>query len=114
MENAPQNPPSVWLGVPRSQIPTSSSIQRDIKNTSSTAQNKIDDEMNAFFKLYKIDYTNLKEGLKKQHSLYIIDFFELLSSSLYPCLSQRFSRCTLRPSSGGWNVELNPLFRLLG
>ena len=46
----PKNPLSVWLGVPRSQIPTSSAIQWDIKNTSSTAQNKIDDEMNDFFK----------------------------------------------------------------
>ena len=35
-------------------------------------------------------------------------FFELLSLSLSPCLSQRFSRCTLRPSSGGCNVELIP------
>ena len=34
-----------------------------------------------------------------------------MSSSLSPCLSQRFGRCTLR-SSGGRNVELNPLFRL--
>ena len=36
-----------------------------------------------------------------------------MSSSLSPCLSQRFVRCTLWPSSG-WNVELNPLFRLPG
>ena len=37
-----------------------------------------------------------------------------MSPSLSPCLSQNFGRCTLRPSSGGWSVELNPLFRLLG
>ena len=41
-------------------------------------------------------------------------FFGLLPSSLPPYLSQRFGRCTLRPSSGGWNVELNLLFRLPG
>ena len=44
----------------------------------------------------------------------LFTFFRLLSSSSLPCLSQRFGRCTLRPSSGGWNVELNPLFRLPG
>ena len=37
-------------------------------------------------------------------------FFGLLFSSLSPCLS----RCKLRPSSGGWNVELDLLFRLPG
>ena len=44
----------------------------------------------------------------------LFTFFGLLSSSLSPWLSQRFSRYTPRPSSGGWNVELNPLFRLPG
>ena len=44
----------------------------------------------------------------------LFTFFGLLSSSLSPCLSQRFGRCTLRPSSGGWNVELSPLFRSPG
>ena len=44
----------------------------------------------------------------------LFTFFGLLSSSLSPCLSLRFGRCTLRPSSGGWNVELNTLFRLPG
>ena len=39
-------------------------------------------------------------------------FFGLLSSSLSPCLSQHFGRCTLWPSSDGWNVKLNPLFCL--
>ena len=42
----------------------------------------------------------------------LFTFFGLLCSSLLTCLSQRFRRCTLRASSGGWNVELNPLFRL--
>ena len=42
-------------------------------------------------------------------SFITITFFRLLSSSLSPCLSQRFGHCTLRPSSGGWNVELSPL-----
>ena len=44
----------------------------------------------------------------------LFTFFGLLSSSLSPCLSQRFGRCTLRPSSAGWNVELSPLFRFFG
>ena len=34
-----------------------------------------------------------------------------MSSSLSPCLLQRFGRCTLRPSSGGWNVELYFAYR---
>ena len=43
----------------------------------------------------------------KMHCI-LFSLFGLLSSSLSPCLSQRFSRCTLRISSGGWNVELSP------
>ena len=39
--------------------------------------------------------------------MYSFTFFVLLSSSLSPCLSQRFGRCMLRPSSGVWNVELS-------
>ena len=44
----------------------------------------------------------------------LFTFFGLLSSSLLPCLSQCFSHCTLLSFSGGWNVKLNPSFRLLG
>ena len=40
----------------------------------------------------------------------LFTFFRRLSSSLSPCLSQRFGRCTLQPSSGGRNVERNPLW----
>ena len=38
----------------------------------------------------------------------------LRDSSLMLCLSQRFGRCMVRLSSGGWNVELNPLFHSPG
>ena len=44
----------------------------------------------------------------------LFTFFGLLSSTLLPCLSQRFGRCTLWSSSGDWNIELNPLFHLPG
>ena len=44
----------------------------------------------------------------------LFTFFGLLSSSLLPCLSQPFGRCTLLPSLGGWNVKHNPLFCLPG
>lgn len=47
----PKNPPSVWLGVPKSQIPIPSVVQKDIKKNSSIAQNQIDDKMNAFFRI---------------------------------------------------------------
>ena len=58
----PKNPPSVWPGVLSSQIPTSSAVQRNIKNTSSIVRNHIADELNAFLELDKINYTNLKEN----------------------------------------------------
>ena len=51
--------------------------------------------------------------LARKREKTLFTFFGQLSSSLSPCLSQRFGCCTLRPSSGGWNVELNPLFRSL-
>lgn len=59
----PKNLPSVWPGVPSSQIPTPSAVQRNIKKTSSTVRNQIADELNAFLELDKINYTNLKESL---------------------------------------------------
>ena len=64
--------------------------------------------------------TNIQLKKSKPNYLYIsiictlFPFFGLLSLYLSPCLSQRFGRCTLRPSSGGWDVQLNPLFRLPG
>ena len=36
----------------------------------------------------------------------LFTFFGLLFSLLMPCLSQRFGRFTLWPSSGSWNVTL--------
>ena len=73
-----------------------------------------------FFHFYRAEtecdtksiFSAVFNSLNSEFSLFT--FFRLLSSSLSPCLSQRFSRCTLRPSSGGWNVELNLLFRLAG
>ena len=47
----PKNPPSVWPVVPKSQIPTHSAVQRDIKNISTTAWNLTSDKMNAFFRI---------------------------------------------------------------
>ena len=44
-----KTPPSVC--VPKSQIPSPSSVQRDNKKSSSTAWNQIDDGMNAFFRI---------------------------------------------------------------
>ena len=42
-----------------------------------------------------------------------IYIFQTIVLILLPCLSQCFSRCTLW-SSGGWNVDRNPLFYLPG
>ena len=60
-KNTSKNPPSVWLGVPSGQIPTSSAVQRNIKKLK-YFRNQIVDELNAFLELGKIDYTNLKES----------------------------------------------------
>ena len=49
-----------------------------------------------------------------RYYVHYLHFFRLLSSSLLPCLSQRFDRCTLQPSSGDGNVELNLYFALVG
>ena len=38
-------------------------VQRSIKKSFCTAQNQIDDKMNNFLELNKINYTNLKESL---------------------------------------------------
>lgn len=45
---APKNPPSAWSGVPSSQIPTTSTVQK-ISN-----YYKLDDEINVFFCLFFI------------------------------------------------------------
>ena len=45
--------------------------------------------------------------------MYINNIFRTIVLIFVTILSQRFSR-TLQPSSGGWNVEFNPLFRLQG
>ena len=74
--------------------------------------------MAAIVKLVGIKKPPIKQSIKILNKLpdfpkYILfTFFGLLSSSLTPRLSQRFGRCTLRPSSDVWYVELNDLFRL--
>ena len=40
------------------------------------------------------------------HYLHFSGYYPHLCRHVY----QRFGRCTLWPSSGGWNVVLNPLF----
>ena len=64
--------------------------------------------------LLKINILFYKDISQLTNFIKIFTFFGLLSSSSSPCLAQRFGRYTLKPSSGGWNVELNPLFRLPG
>ena len=51
---------------------------------------------------------NPQASSQKFGQIILFTSFRLLSSSLSPCLSQRFGCCMLRPSSGGWNVELSP------
>ena len=46
--------------------------------------------------------------------MYIIYIFRTIVLIFVAMFIQRFGRCTLRPSSGGGNLELNPLFRLPG
>ena len=73
----PKNPPSVWLGVPSSQILTPSAVQRNIKKNSCTVRNQIADELNAFLELNKNNYTNLKESLlnnKKEFERPVVAF----------------------------------------
>ena len=53
----PQNPTSVWPGMAKSQKPTLSALQHDIKENSCIIWNQIDDELD------KNNYTNLKESL---------------------------------------------------
>ena len=55
-----------------------------------------------------VELAFIDKGLK------LIYIFGLVTSSLSLCLSQSFGHCMLWPSSGGWNVELNPLFRSPG
>ena len=51
MEKCTQKSTINMANVTKSQILTPSSVQRDIKKDSSTAQNQIDDEINAFLKI---------------------------------------------------------------
>ena len=57
----PKNPPSVWPGVPSSQIQTPSAVQRNIKKISVLLEIKL--LMNL------MHYTNLKESLNKKKRL---------------------------------------------
>lgn len=59
----PKNPPSVWLGVPKSQIPIPSVVQKDIKKTPVLLKIKLMIKWMLFLELDKINYTNLKESL---------------------------------------------------
>ena len=44
----PANPPSVFPGIPKSQIPTQANLPRTTKKTSSESRNVIPDESSAF------------------------------------------------------------------
>ena len=46
---SPKNPPSVWPGVPSSQISTPSALEHTTKRTSSAVRNSKDDTSNLFF-----------------------------------------------------------------
>ena len=77
-EILPKNSPSIWPGVPNSQIPTSSAVQRNIKPPS-TVTNQIGDKLDAFLELDKIHYTNLKECLlnnKKDFVCLVVAFWD--------------------------------------
>ena len=50
----PQNLPSVWPGVLKSQTLTPSAVQKDTKIISSTAQNQTEDEMDVFQGLIRL------------------------------------------------------------
>ena len=59
-KHRPKNAPSVWLGVPLSQIPTANPTQRTTKRSLSGIRNSIDDELDTFLKRDKVTFWDIK------------------------------------------------------
>ena len=87
----PKNPSSVWPGVPSSQIPTPSTVQRNIfKKTSSTVRNQIANDLNAFLDLDKINFTDLKESLLNNKKDFICPVVAFLDENILTVQSSKF------------------------
>ena len=59
----PKNPPSVWPGIPPSQVLTPSAPKRTTQRASSTLRNFQEDELKRFSYEYKVSFSTLKEEL---------------------------------------------------
>ena len=73
----PKNPPSVWSGIPLSQIPSTSAPERTTKRAFSAVRNIQADELTVFLATDKISYSTLKKELlerKKQFQYPIISY----------------------------------------
>ena len=58
-----KNPPSVWPGIPLSQVPTPSAPKRTTQRASSTLRNFQKDELECFSYEDKVSFSTLKDGL---------------------------------------------------
>ena len=76
--------------MPRSQIPTPSAVQRNIKKPSSTVRNQIADEFNAFLELDKINYTNLKECLLNNKKDFVCSLEAFLDKNMLTVQLSKF------------------------
>ena len=86
----PKNPLLVWPGVPSSQIPTLSAVQRNIKKTSSPVRNQIADGLSAFLELDKINYTNFKESLLNDQKDFVCPVVAFLDENILTVQSSKF------------------------
>ena len=57
----PKNPPSVWPGIPPSQVPTPSAPKRTTQRTSSTFRNFQGNELERFLYEDKVSFSTLKD-----------------------------------------------------
>ena len=85
----PKNPPSVWPCVPSSQIPTTSTVPRSTKKTSSTVRNQKPDEMNTFLESDHLDFQQLKDCLINNKRSFVCPIGAVLDENVLTVTSSK-------------------------
>ena len=82
----PKNPPSVWLGIALSQIPTANPTERTTKRSLSGIRSTLDDELDTFLKRDKATFCDIKNkfinssGHKYPVKLFMVDGYIVIQS----------------------------------
>ena len=72
----PKNPPSVWLGITLSQIPTANPTERTTQRSLSGIRSTLDDELDTFLKRDKATFCDIKNKFinSSDHQYPVISF----------------------------------------